>query len=178
MHCVNQVTASHRPLTDALTDTAMNRGNSAGKRPARPRWAQDIPEEVPSKASKASKPKGAIKKKQRKSPKPAEKPHKIEQLLQDPEKRKHLGPCCVSYDGSIRGTKKWGDYPPGSLYTDGTYFFECMGCRKILDQPPPGACGTSLRAGRCGLGSNRCHGGSIQRVVRTRRALEVLCSAP
>jgi hypothetical protein len=98
---------------------------------------------VPSKASKASKPKGAIKKKQRKSPKPAEKPHKIEQLLQDPEKRKHLGPCCVSYDGSIRGTKKWGDYPPGSLYTDGTYFFECMGCRKILDQPPPGTCGTS-----------------------------------
>ena len=46
---------------------------------------------------------------ERKSVKPPEKPDKIEAALRDPEKRKHLGPCCVTSDGSICGTKKWGD---------------------------------------------------------------------
>ena len=37
-------------------------------------------------------------------------------------------------DGTISGTKKWGD-GKGSEYTDGTIYYECMGCRKELDKP-------------------------------------------
>ena len=59
---------------------------------------------------------------------------KIEAMLQDPEKRKHVGPCCVSFDGTIRGEKRWGD-GKGSEYTDGSRFWECMGCRKKLEEP-------------------------------------------
>ena len=82
-------------------------------------------------------------KKQRKHPKKPEKPEKIEAMLQDPMKRKHVGPCCVSYDGTIRGEKKWGDFK-GSEYTDGTIFYECMGCRELLEEPPPGATADDL----------------------------------
>ena len=64
-------------------------------------------------------------------------------MLQDPVKRKHVGPCCVSYDGTIRGEKKWGDFK-GSEYTDGTIFYECMGCRELLEEPPPGATADDL----------------------------------
>ena len=68
----------------------------------RPRYDIDTPQVVPSKPSSAIK-------KQRKHPKPPEAPNKIEAMLHDPEKRKHVGPCCVSRDGTIRGEKKWGD---------------------------------------------------------------------
>ena len=117
----------------------MNRGRGNGKDPMKPRWAIDMPEAA------TSKPKGAIGKKQRKNPKKAEKPENIEAMLRDPDRRKHVGPCCVSFDGTIRGTKKWGD-GKGGEYTDGTRFWECMGCRKLLEKPPPGATADDLEA--------------------------------
>ena len=52
--------------------------------------------------------------------------------------RAYLGPWCktAGLDGStISGTKKWGD-GKGSEYTDGELYFECMGCRTVLDKPP------------------------------------------
>ena len=108
-----------------------------------PRYAIDAEMVAPS-SKAASTFKKKSDKKERKFVRPPEKPHKIEEKLRDPEKRKHLGPCCVTYDGTIRGTKKWGDFPPGSLYKDGTHFYECMGCRKELEEPPPGATADDL----------------------------------
>ena len=65
----------------------------------------------------------------------AEKPEKIQAMLLDPERRKHVGPCCKSSDGTVCGTKKWGD-GVGALYDDDyTKYWECMGCRKLLDEP-------------------------------------------
>ena len=107
-----------------------------------PRWAIDA--EIVAPSSRAASTIKKSGKKERKYPKPPEKPHKIEEKLRNPEKRKHLGPCCVTYDGTIRGTKSWGDFPPGSLYKDGTHFYECMGCRKELEEPPPGATADDL----------------------------------
>ena len=110
-----------------------------------PRHALDDAQCVPrpsSKAQRTSYQSSKKKERQRKYPKPPEKPHKIQAALLDPEKRTHLGPCCVTYDGTIRGTKKWGD-GKGSLYMDSDLtdptdvFYECMGCRKMLEKPPP-----------------------------------------
>ena len=56
-------------------------------------------------------------------------------MLREPSKRCHLGPCCVTMDGSICGSKKWGD-GKGSKYADGTIFYECFGCRGELEKPP------------------------------------------
>ena len=69
-------------------------------RVGQPRWAMDYRKVVP------SKPVSTIKKDTRHGP---AKPEKIEEMLNDPVKRKHLGPCCVSKDGMLRGEKKWGD---------------------------------------------------------------------
>jgi hypothetical protein len=84
----------------------------------------------------SAKPTSAIsKKKKRMYPKPSEKPERIEAMLREPSKRCHLGPCCVTMDGSICGSKKWGD-GKGSKYADGTIFYECFGCRGELEKPP------------------------------------------
>ena len=93
-------------------------------RVAEPRWATDYRNVVP------SKPKPTIKKKDTKHP-PA-KPEKIQEMLNDPVKRQHLGPCCVSNDGMLRGTKKWGD--GGGSMVDGVKVYVCMGCRQVLEE--------------------------------------------
>lgn len=100
-----------------------------------PRYAIDMAQVAASSRHAIKKNNG---KKQRKFPKPPEKPEKIQALLLDPVKRKHLGPCCKTPDGKICGEKKWGD-GKGSQYTDGTIFYECMGCREELAEPPVGA---------------------------------------
>ena len=89
-------------------------------RVGQPRWAMDYRKVVP------SKPVSTIKKDARHGP---AKPEKIEEMLNDPVKRKHLGPCCVSKDGMLRGEKKWGDGDGkgGKVYV-------CMGCRKLLER--------------------------------------------
>tara|TARA_B110000046_G_C12871341_1_gene346141 strand:- start:325 stop:717 length:393 start_codon:yes stop_codon:yes gene_type:complete len=96
---------------------------------AQPRWAIDVPQVVP------SKPQPTIKKKEKKHVKPPEKPEKIELMLRDPAKRKHVGPCCKTFDGTICGTKKWFD-GGGSDDGKGGKVYECMGCRKLLERPP------------------------------------------
>ena len=53
-------------------------------------------------------------------------------MLNDPVKRQHLGPCCVSNDGMLRGTKKWGD--GGGSMVDGVKVYVCMGCRQVLEE--------------------------------------------
>ena len=56
-------------------------------------------------------------------------------MLRDPAKRKHVGPCCKTFDGTICGTKKWFD-GGGSDDGKGGKVYECMGCRKLLERPP------------------------------------------
>ncbi len=76
---------------------------------------------------------------------PPEKPEKIEAMLRDPAKRKHVGPCCATIDGTLRGTKKWGD---GNGSDDGSgtgrKVYECMGCRKLLERPRDGVSAEEL----------------------------------
>ena len=62
--------------------------------------------------------------------KPPEKPEKIEAMLRDPARRRHVGPwpCCVTFDGTIAGTKTWG-MGNGSDDGKGGKVFECMWCR-------------------------------------------------
>ena len=93
-------------------------------RVGQPRWAMDYRKVVP------SKPVPTIKKDTRHGP---AKPEKIEEMLNDPVKRKHLGPCCVSKDGMLRGEKKWGD-GAGSSDGKGGKVYVCMGCRKLLER--------------------------------------------
>lgn len=90
-----------------------------------PKYAIDMETVVPSKLNPA------ITLKHRKAP---ERPEKIEAMLQIPEKRKFYGPCCVSADGTVRGTKKWGD-GKGSEVLKGDPVFICGGCMKLLDRP-------------------------------------------
>ena len=94
-------------------------------RVGQPRWAVDNRMVVP------SKPVPTIKKKDTRHG-PA-RPEKIEEMLNDPMKRKHLGPCCVSKDGMLRGEKKWGD-GAGSSDGKGGKVYVCMGCRKLLER--------------------------------------------
>ena len=56
-------------------------------------------------------------------------------MLCDPTKRIHVGPCCVTFDGTIRGTKKWGDFKGCASTDPDVVVFECMGCRKLLARP-------------------------------------------
>ena len=119
----------------ALRRLRLRRRMDRGKASAGPRWAIDMPRVAP-----ASKPAATIKKTgkyTKKFNKPPEKPEKIEALLKDPARRKHLGPCCVSADGSVRGTKQWGDGGGAAGFLNGKAcpIYECMGCRKILDNP-------------------------------------------
>ena len=107
-------------------------------RVGQPRWAMDNRMVVP------SKPVPTIKKKDTRHG-PA-RPEKIEEMLNDPMKRKHLGPCCVSKDGMLRGEKKWGD-GAGSSDGNGGKVYVCMGCRKLLDRE---VCCLSSSRGRFG----------------------------
>jgi len=69
--------------------------------------------------------------------KPAEKPETIERNLRDPVKRKYIGACCVTFDGTIRGTRTWGDATCKTAVVTKQWYkghpiYECMGCRKPL----------------------------------------------
>ena len=62
-----------------------------------------------------------------------EKPHKIEAMLRNPSQRKHVGPCCKTFDGTISGTMKWGDGDGCALEGTDERTWVCSACRKELD---------------------------------------------
>ena len=106
-----------------------------------PRWSLDTPTVVP------SKPMGARIQKH----KPAEKPEKIEEMLRNPQKRQHVGPCCTTRDGKIRGFKKWGDGKGCEALYGGARLYECMGCRELLTQPDDDGFGVDDEAAAAAL---------------------------
>ena len=46
-----------------------------------------------------------------------------------------MGPCCVTFDGKIRCTKKWGDGKGCSSTDPDEVVYECNGCRELLARP-------------------------------------------
>ena len=64
----------------------------------------------------------------------------IERNLHDPQKRKYIGTCCMTKDGTIRGLRTYGDAtckPSAAVKTQPWYkgppIYECMGCREPLE---------------------------------------------